>query len=216
MVLINWYSQLFLRVKWGNHVSEEFHICCGIRQSGVISPVLFNIYVDNILNSLTKYGCKIGNVSYGSFLYADDLILLSPSVYELKIMLSICEKELENLDLCFNTDKSCCMRFGKQFYLKCGNLSTSKGDLKWVEQYLGLTFTSGKRISVSLTEFKSKFYYSFNEIYSKIGNIVNIYVIINLLETIAVPMLTYALEAIVLNKQGINSLNFTLSAKSSK
>src|SRR5579872_5252072 len=64
-VLINWYSKLHAKVRWGKTLSQEISISCGIRQGGVLSPVLFCIYVDNILNSLSGYGCQMNSVSYG-------------------------------------------------------------------------------------------------------------------------------------------------------
>ena len=36
-------------------------------------------------------------------LYADDVLLISPSVVDLELLLHICERELENLDMVINT-----------------------------------------------------------------------------------------------------------------
>ena len=58
----------------------------GVRQGGVLSAHLFNIYVDNILNRLESCGCVMAGLRLGSFMYADDLILLSPSIFELHLM----------------------------------------------------------------------------------------------------------------------------------
>ena len=98
MVLKNWYSKLYSRVRWGCALSDEFKITCGIRQGGVISPILFNIYVDNILAKMSKYGCKMKGISCSAFMYADDLVLLSPSVYELQIMIKVCCDELKDIN----------------------------------------------------------------------------------------------------------------------
>ena len=40
------------RVMWNSHVSDYFSISNGVKQGGVISPVMFNLYLDNLLISL--------------------------------------------------------------------------------------------------------------------------------------------------------------------
>jgi len=58
----------FLRVK------------AGVRQEGVLSPILFGIYFYGLVNLVdkTNIGCKIAANCTGIFLYADDIILLAP------------------------------------------------------------------------------------------------------------------------------------------
>ena len=56
----------------------------GVRQGGVLSAHLFNIYVNNVLIKLDDSGCTMAGLKVGSFLYADDLILLAPSISELQ------------------------------------------------------------------------------------------------------------------------------------
>ena len=64
----------------------------GVRQGGILSPLLFNVYVDGILTALrdSKYGCHLRNVYLGCIMYADDLLLLLASVSELQLMLDTC------------------------------------------------------------------------------------------------------------------------------
>ncbi len=60
---------------------------------GDIFPILFCIYMDGLLNELSKsnVGCHIGGVFAGGFGYADDHKLLTPSVHALSILANICE-----------------------------------------------------------------------------------------------------------------------------
>ena len=46
---------------WNSHVSDSFSISNGVKQGGVISPVMFNLYLDNLLISLKQsgLGCHI-------------------------------------------------------------------------------------------------------------------------------------------------------------
>ena len=50
----------------------------GLNRGGVLSPVLFTVYLDNLLKTLKQrnIGCKIGNSYLGVFGYADDLTQL--------------------------------------------------------------------------------------------------------------------------------------------
>ena len=53
---------------------------CGVRQGRVLSPVLFAVYVDDIIERLnySRLGSFIGDFYLRSIMYADDLILIQP------------------------------------------------------------------------------------------------------------------------------------------
>ena len=69
------------RIKWGNTLSDSFQAQNGVKQGGVLSPILFTIYLDTLLEQLRQsgVGCHIGNVFTGALGYADDLVLLAPT-----------------------------------------------------------------------------------------------------------------------------------------
>jgi len=60
-------------------------VTCGVRQGGVLSPVLFAVYVDGFSDSLRS--ARLGAVLVGCIMYADDIILLSASLNMLLRML---------------------------------------------------------------------------------------------------------------------------------
>ena len=105
--LLQMYTNQKLRVRWGNTYSDEFDVNNGVKQGGVISPILFCIYMDNLITELklSHVGCYMGGVFVGVFVYADDIKLLAPSFHALNVMLDICVKYAERFDVMFN-DKS--------------------------------------------------------------------------------------------------------------
>ena len=66
-------------VKWHNVWSRWFRLSCGIRQGGVLSPYLFAIYIDNLVERVQaySYGCYLRNICISIILYADDVLLLA-------------------------------------------------------------------------------------------------------------------------------------------
>jgi len=53
-------------------------------------------------------------------LYADDILLIAPSVCEVNELLQSVERELIELDIATNTNTSCSMRVGPRFMLPVG------------------------------------------------------------------------------------------------
>ena len=124
-------------------------------------------------------------------LYADDIILISPSIQALQSLLIVCESELCYLDMLINAKKSCCMRIGPRFNVPCVSITTLNGDiLPWVDEirYLGVYIVNYRHFKCSLDHAKRSFYRSANAIFCKIGRIASDEVV---LELIAKKMFTY-------------------------
>ncbi len=100
---------------WKEEFSELFTTTNGIGQGGVISPVLFCIYMDALLNRLEieGYGCWIESHYFWSIGYADDLKLLSPSVHGLRKLTKVCVEFDEEYGVQYNPTKIVCILFSK-------------------------------------------------------------------------------------------------------
>ena len=109
-------------VKWDSICSVYFRVMFGARQGSVLSPILFALYIDDIIcNSVSLcQGCYI-------ILYADDILLILPSVSTLEHMLHTCEIELNNIDMVINFNKSSCMRIGPRFNVRCVSIISLNG-----------------------------------------------------------------------------------------
>ena len=95
-------------VRWGNSLSDPFHVNNGVRQGGILSPYLFNVYMDDLSQSLNccKTGCWSGEIMINHLMYADDLVLLSPSATGLRELLLACEKYSKEHAIIYNYKKS--------------------------------------------------------------------------------------------------------------
>ena len=107
------YTSQTLRVKWGHIVSNCFNVRNGVNQGCVLSPLLFTIYTDSILNRLegSGVGCHMGEHFTGALAYADDITLLSPSMSGLRTLCKVCEEYATEFYDTFNGKKvSCCFQ----------------------------------------------------------------------------------------------------------
>jgi len=81
-VLINFYVGNFVRIQWCGIVSDYFLACNGVKQGGVLSPILFYLYIDGLLVALSRAGvcCFMDRNFVGALDYADDIVLVAPSI----------------------------------------------------------------------------------------------------------------------------------------
>ena len=95
-------------VRWGSAISSSFRVSNGVRQGGILSPYLFNVYVDDLSHTLNRCrtGCLSGNITINHLMYADDLVLLSPSATGLEELLCACEEFSISHDVVYNSKKS--------------------------------------------------------------------------------------------------------------
>jgi hypothetical protein len=107
-ILLFMYVNQSLVVRWNGSMSDRFQVTNGVKQGGITSPLLFCIYINDLLDILKNngIGCYIGPEFYGALGYADDIILMCPSVQGTKEMLLTCEEYANNHKIKFNVTKS--------------------------------------------------------------------------------------------------------------
>ena len=195
-------------VKWGQSWSSDFIIHFGVRQGSVLSPFLFAIYV-NDLALFCKPECNLYVI-----LYADDILLLAPTVTSLERLLNNCEDELERLDMTINFSKSACLRIGQRCDAMCVSIVSSSGQtIPWVDslRYLGVHIVKSRSFKCSLDVAKRSFYRAANAIFCKVGRRASEDVILELVRTKCLPALLYGLEACPLRVQDCNSIDFVVN-----
>ena len=106
-ILLNLYTNQSMKIKWGNSYSEKFRVFNGVKQGGVLSPILFITYMNELFKELRKsrIGCHIGDMYVGALGYADDVTLLRPTLSALKSMLQIADKFGKDYNIIFNVKK---------------------------------------------------------------------------------------------------------------
>ena len=89
-------------------LSNSFSVSNGVRQGGVLSPILFSLYLDGLLQKLADSGagCHWGHLFAGAVCYADDIVLLAPCPSALRILLNICSTYASTHGLRFNAEKT--------------------------------------------------------------------------------------------------------------
>ena len=62
------YMDQKLCVKWNDTSSGYFGVTNGVRQGGILSPLLFSVYIDELLNKLQNsgFGCRIEHLYAGA------------------------------------------------------------------------------------------------------------------------------------------------------
>ena len=175
--LFNSYTNSSVQVRWRSATSEPFSISNGVRQGAVLSPFLFNIYMDELINDLRNEGsgCWIGSQYYGTLVYADDIMLLAPSVTALQTMILTCQKFGLSTGLEFNSKKTICINFHHSG--KCNDSSSPphvflNGEkLKWCNsvKHLGHTVTCCLGFNKDVDIKKGQFITCVNNILTEFG-----------------------------------------------
>ena len=159
--------------------------------------MLFFVCVNEFLDRFNGYGCRYLGFAISAIMYAKNLVLLEPSVSELQDMINVCCAELLAIDLRINSTKSTVLRIGRRYNVISCKLLVSNESIPWANEakYLGFYIISGSKFKCCFDKTKNKFYHSANNILCKAGNANNEVVSIQLMFSIALPILTYAIEA---------------------
>ena len=141
------YARQRMRAVWNGSASVSFSIENGVKQGGIFSPILFCVYIDELLN------CHLGHVSNSVLGYADDVGLLTPSVPAFQYLSHIYETFSEEFRVVFNIKKTMCMRIGSNGDPPARVVSLNGSPLTWTRRikHIGNIITCDLKDSEDIT-----------------------------------------------------------------
>ena len=167
------YMHQTAKVKWNGALSDAFSILNGVKQGAVLSAILFCVYVDDLIKELRRKrdGCWINQRYVGIIVYADDIVLLSPTLDGLQRMVNTCSNYAKKFHLTFSThenpkkSKTKCMAFQRKTR-ELRNINLNGEDLPWVStiKHLGTTISSDCNMKQDLLEKRAAYIAKNNEL----------------------------------------------------
>ena len=89
-LLCFWYTHKKMVVRWGTTISTQFTVANGVKQGGIIFPILVNMYIDDLSIALNNSGIEgyLGDAFLYHLCYADDICLISLSSSRMQQLLT--------------------------------------------------------------------------------------------------------------------------------
>ena len=175
-LLMHYLRNQTARIVWNDERGEYHIINEGVRQGGILSPILFKLYLDHVIGDISNMnvGCKLGLIRMNILVYADDIVILSDTQKNLELIYQRLSNHIAGLKLNMNKGKTKCMIFEKsRFGSQINELILGEDTLENVEEYKYLghivqrNLKDDKDIDTRLKQFYSKFnttYRKFNKV----------------------------------------------------
>ena len=126
-ILYYWYSKMSACIRWNNSIGRQLiSIECGTRQGGPTSPLIFNLFYEELISDLNQldYGITVGNSNYNVICCADDILVCSLTVTGLQKLTHTAMSYSENYGLKFSAAKTNCAKT----YFKMSHNCTVKNE----------------------------------------------------------------------------------------
>ena len=215
LFLHNWYTKSYAQVKWENKLSKQLHITKGMKQGSLLSPLLFNIFINDLLLDLKPMnpGVKIYDFHINVLAYADDLNLVSTTATGLQKLIDKCYQYAQRWRMKFNPIKTNIVCIGKQPHTTppvwtLGNTQVGLSDDVVI---LGVTFSStlssNKHVKSRMRKCQQSIFKmtSMGLSYPGLNSDVKAF----LWNSICCPILVYGMESIMISQSDIKALKTT-------
>ena len=195
------YQSVQYSIKIDNRIMNPITSNLGLKQGCPLSPLLFNLYINNITQHLQptdEDDIKLQQEKITHFMYADDLVIVSSTSNGLQDKLDKLSKFADTKDLSVNAKKSQVMIFNKAGKLLKKNTFTINGqklDIVRKYTYLGVDIPSSGTFSTSIAELTSKAKKAMMPLYTTIMQFnIPFHKAIRLFQTYIEPILLYNAE----------------------
>ena len=109
--IIDAYSNATTTISCGQTTTSGIKLLRGVKQGDPLSPILFNLILDELLDSLPSHiGVKVGESSINSLAFADDLILTSETPTGMGHLISLTKDFFNKRNMSINVKKCFSMR----------------------------------------------------------------------------------------------------------
>ena len=149
------------KVKTQSGLTSEIPINRGVLQGETLSPVLFILFIDDIVKNLqnSRYmPFKMGSLKIHILIYADDMVLLAHTPFELQNKINLLSAFFLEHNLKVNTSKTKVMIFARRQPQKTPSLHWNGVNLEIVQSYtyLGVPVNSTMNQNFTFLHFKSQ------------------------------------------------------------
>ncbi|KAF1010546.1 MAG: hypothetical protein GAK29_05048 [Acinetobacter bereziniae] len=131
-------------VRVNGTLSDWFEVQQGVRQGCVMSPWLFNVFIDKCVRDacFDARGVKVGSVDVKVLLYADDAVLVAEDPNELQGMMQKLGESAKKMDLKINASKTKVVVFDREGTEEECKVTLNGEELEQVKEfaYLGRMF----------------------------------------------------------------------------
>ena len=156
------YDKVQYAIKVKGKVMNPILSNLGLKQGCPLSPLLFNLYINDIAKYLdkncTEPNIKLQGIDITHFLYADDLVIISPTKKGLQEKLNNLSQFAKDKDLTINTKKSQVMIFNKGGKLLRDQFTIDGKNLEIVRSYtyLGIDIPASGSFNPGMTQMNNK------------------------------------------------------------
>ena len=205
-LLKSMYSETTACIKLANGLSESFNMNLGIKQGDCLSPILFNIFINDIheIFDNTCDGVSVGNINLNHLLFADDLILISQSAVGLQKCLDKLNNYCHKWALSINTTKTKALTFHRYGKRKQNAFNIGGVPIEDVNQYtyLGVPFNTSGCFTTVENDLKGKATKASFQLHSALNSNVHVKTSLHskLFDTLLKPIVTYGSEIWFPNK----------------
>ena len=198
-VIKDMYNDNILQLKLGHSMTDEFHSEIGVRQGDTLSPNLFKIFMNGLIDIFDDEcdGASLGNFAINCLMYADDVIIISESEQGLHNCLRKLEKYCDLWCLDINIDKTKVIVFNKSGKILNYNFSFNDHSIENVQtyKYLGVLFSASGTFSHAKLDLYNRGLKAFFKLKSIFGDLApNVNTCLHIFDHTVKPILLYVCE----------------------
>jgi len=193
------YSKIELQIKCGNQLTDKFASSVGVRQGDNLSPTLFNIYINDLIQCINKQSntdpVTIGDKTLSLLLYADDVVIVSTSSTGLQNCINALKTFTEEWKLELNLQKTKTLIFNnKETYSH--KFYFGEGEIQCTDKYtyLGIEFDQNCNFQQAINSLQNKGIKAMFKLRQLTDSITNINTLLTIFDHTIKPILLYGSE----------------------